>query len=58
MGSTITCQEDCKNIQDNKILGTCPILNNTSIIFNGKGNILFCEENVRLNGSRLDFSRE
>ncbi len=39
----------------NKLLGKKPVLKNSKINFNGRNNILFCEENVRLINSSLTF---
>ena len=32
--------------QNNRFIGTLPTLDNSSIIFNGKNNILYCDEHV------------
>lgn len=41
---------------DNKIIGHYPETKNSSIIFSGKNNILYCESNVRLEDSTLNFA--
>ncbi len=52
----IKCFEDIESLQDNKIIGGENItFNNSEIRFSGKGNILFCEKDVKLNGSQLKF---
>lgn len=45
---------DIKLLNDNQIIGN-PILNNTTITFRGKNNILFCENDVNLISSSLSF---
>ena len=42
--------------QNNRFIGTLPILDNSSIIFNGKNNILYCDEHVHLTNSILTFN--
>lgn len=42
--------------KNNKIIGFNPELINTHILFRGKNNRLFCEENVKLKDSVLEFS--
>lgn len=44
-----------KEITDNKIEGN-PILENSKINFNGKGNILYCEEKVDLTNCTINFN--
>lgn len=39
----------------NKIIGSLPNIVNSSIDFKGENNILFCENGVKLNNSRLSF---
>ena len=45
-----------KDERNNRILHNNPKLINSTITFNGKNNILICEENVVLNGSKLIFN--
>lgn len=40
---------------DNKIVGYNPITKNSKIVFNGKNNVLYCEENVTIEDSNLNF---
>lgn len=40
----------------NQIIGTYPVMNNSSVHFNGENNILYCEENVRLKDSTISFN--
>ena len=48
---------DLKNLKDgNKIQGSTPELNNSTIQFNGKNNILYCEKGVKLKGSTINFN--
>lgn len=39
----------------NKLIGTTPFMINSDIIFNGCNNVLFCEEQVTLVDSKLEF---
>ena len=39
----------------NKLIGTTPLMSNTEIRFNGCNNVLFCEEQVTLVDSKLEF---
>lgn len=50
-------QEDkFKSVKENTILGTHPKISNSKIVFKGKGNILYCEDNVHLSNSSLVFN--
>ncbi|NGM18316.1 hypothetical protein GMI70_10005 [Eggerthellaceae bacterium zg-893] len=40
----------------NRFVGEVPAMANSKIVFKGKGNILYCEEGVRLSGSRIAFN--
>ena len=42
--------------QNNRFIGTLPTLDNSSIIFNGKNNILYCDEHIHLTNSILTFN--
>lgn len=54
---SIEKEDDVGNLKDgNQILGRFPKLSRSSIQFQGKNNILFCEENVCLNGSNITFN--
>lgn len=46
-----------KLIDDNVVLGTFPELHNSKIVFRGKGNILFCEEGVKIENSNITFNK-
>lgn len=41
--------------QNNKFLGTQPVMSNSIIQFNGSNNILFCEKGVRLSNCSISF---
>lgn len=43
-------------LEGNEFIGELPKLTNSQINFNGKNNILICEEDVRLWNSRIDFN--
>ena len=43
-------------LKDNTFIGTLPKLTNSQINFNGKNNLLVCEEDVSLVNSRIDFN--
>ena len=47
--------EDIANLKENRIIGT-PVLNNSHIRFEGKGNILYCEGRAVISNSRLVFN--
>lgn len=42
-------------VKNNVFIGNLPKMTNSKIIFNGKNNILFCDENVCLEDSILNF---
>lgn len=52
----ITNESDFANLEDNKIIGKTPKIINSVINFNGKNNILFCEDDVVIKNSRIDFN--
>lgn len=45
---------DISSLNDNKVIGN-PNLQNSNIVFNGSGNILYCENNVDLVNSHINF---
>lgn len=47
--------EDIKNLKENQFLGFTPQMNNSVVKFTGKGNAVYCEENVRIEGSNIGF---
>ena len=47
-------ENDIKSLQHNKINGN-PQINNSKINFHGKGNVLYCENNVNIVGSTIIF---
>lgn len=51
---TVTNENEIQNLQNNKILGE-PSLKNTKINFIGYGNVLYCENNVKITGSSINF---
>lgn len=51
----IEVADDLKKLSDNKVIGN-PKLNKSKIIFKGKNNILFCENNININNSVLSFN--
>ena len=52
----IVCEKDFDNLQDgNKLVGNKPILKQSCINFNGRNNILVCDEKVCLEHSNLTF---
>ena len=53
----LNCALESENLTDgNKILGSVPKLINTKINFLGKNNILYCNENVEIINSTLNFN--
>lgn len=51
---TVNNENDIKSLDDNKIKGN-PQINNSKIIFKGKGNVLYCENKVNIVGSTITF---
>ncbi len=51
-----TGMDECK-LTHNKVLGT-PDLENTTIIFHGKGNILYCQNGVKIVNSTINFMQD
>lgn len=52
----IRCEQDAQNISgNNKILGK-PAYENAQITFNGKNNILYCDDGIRLGSSKISFN--
>lgn len=45
---------DLNNLSENKVIGN-PKLNNTTITFHGKNNILYCEDNLTISNSNFSF---
>ncbi|MBQ2841732.1 MAG: acyltransferase [Clostridia bacterium] len=55
----ITCKEDFSLLENgNRIMGICPEMNNSSVTFSGKNNILFCSEGVKLANSSINFKAD
>ena len=52
---TITKEKDFKKLKNNQLLGEEPKLINSSISFNGKNNILYCEQGVTLKDCNIRF---
>ena len=52
----ITNQDKLLELKDNSFKGKLPKLTNSQINFNGKNNLLVCEEGVHLLNSRIDFN--
>ena len=52
----ITNPNQLLELEDNEFIGEMPNLTNSQINFNGKNNILVCEEDVHLWNSRIDFN--
>lgn len=52
----ITESKQLLELEDNEFIGELPKLTNSQINFNGKNNILVCEEDVSLTNSRIDFN--
>lgn len=52
----ITTGEDLLKLENNEFIGEIPNLKNSQINFNGKNNILVCENDVNLFNSRIDFN--
>ncbi len=52
----IKTKNDFKKIKDNKFIGTIPELIDSTIIFNGKNNVLYCDEGVTLENSKIVFN--
>lgn len=52
----ITESEQLLELDDNEFVGEIPKLTNSQINFNGKNNILVCEEDVNIINSRIDFN--
>ena len=51
----ISKQRELLKVKNNVFIGNLPKMINSKIIFNGKNNILFCDENVCLEDSILNF---
>lgn len=47
----ITSQDDFAKLEDNSVLGFLPTMCNARIEFAGTGNVLYCEDGVKLNGT-------
>lgn len=54
----ITDSNQLLELEENEFIGELPKLTNSQINFNGKNNILVCEEDVHLWNSRIDFNLE
>lgn len=54
----ITNPNQLLELEDNEFIGELPRMTNSQINFNGKNNILICEEDVHLWNSRIDFNLE
>lgn len=54
----ITQPNQLLELEDNTFIGELPKFTNSQINFNGKNNILICEEGVHLWNSRIDFNME
>ena len=52
----ITDAEEFLNLEGNEFIGELPKLTNSQINFNGKNNILVCEDGVCLWNSKIDFN--
>lgn len=52
----ITNSKKLKKLKNNKFVGVLPTLENSKIIFEGKNNILYCEEGVSFVNSVVKFS--
>lgn len=52
----ITDANQLLELEENEFIGEIPKLTNSQINFNGKNNILICEEDVHLWNSRIDFN--
>jgi len=48
--------EDFNKLIYNKVEGEIPVLQNSKITFRGENNILYCEKNVKLVNSTIDFN--
>lgn len=47
--------DDVSKLKDNIFLGSMPQITNSTINFTGKGNVIYCEENVKIEGSSISF---
>ena len=54
----ITNPNQLMELHDNEFIGELPKLTNSQINFNGKNNVLVCEEGVHLWNSRIDFNMD
>ena len=53
----ITDSQQFHELQEgNRLVGEAPRLNNSKVVFNGKGNVLFCEPSVTLENSAISFN--
>lgn len=52
----ITDAKQLLELEENEFIGELPKLTNSQINFNGRNNILICEEDVHLWNSRIDFN--
>lgn len=51
---TVCSENDIPALQNNRIIGR-PFFKNSKVIFKGSGNVLYCEEGVKLQGCTLCF---
>ena len=56
MTESITTREQFSELKNNQCVGSVPVLYKSRITFAGSGNILYCEEGVRLDSCKLHFA--
>ena len=54
----INTSEQLKELKDNYFYGELPTINNSTIEFNGKNNILVCEDSVLIENSKIVFNSD
>ena len=47
--------DDISNLKENKFIGTIPQIKNSTINFANGDNVIYCEENVRIENSKINF---
>lgn len=53
---TVSAPEELLLMENNKFIGTIPVMKNSRIRFSGDNNILYCDKNVRLKNCNIYFA--
>ena len=56
MKTVVDTSDGYKNYEDNQMLGFAPEFRNSRINLSGKGNVIYCEEGLVLEDSRISFN--